>query len=305
MKKIIISENKFNVLLEYSGFVNKYMNLIDYIYKYSYENLCKMISKVVDTKGKTKDVIIKEFINSDMVSADKPMRDWIISENYISMTNVDDIRQITIVYMTDENMGAYIDRNNLRMDSDGKIRNVVIGINIIPLFTKGEAFKSLLQHEFTHLYEFINRYKKNGVDKTNMNFDNKYYSTKSDIVSFMSYYFSKVEMNAVISETMHVLINGKPKNEEDAWNLIKNSNAMEFINQLNTIENALKNNIRNVYAVMEFLKMNPEHVDMFPSVRNNNVGAYQRRLVKVAELKKEYFQNKIKKTIKTYLLNRF
>lgn len=147
----------------------------------------------------------------------------------------------------------------------------------------------------------MQRYKKKGELSTNMNQDNMYYNTNKGIVDGMSYYFSKTEMNAVISETYYMLQQNSPNNEQECWNLIENSFAAKFLNMLNNIKNGLETNINYTYTVIEFLKLNPQHIDMFPSTRNNNVSSYQRRLVRSAEFKIQYFKQKLNKVVKTYL----
>lgn len=147
----------------------------------------------------------------------------------------------------------------------------------------------------------MQRYKKKGELNTNLNQNNRYYNPNKGIVDGMSYYFSKTEMNAVISETYYMLEQKKPINEQECWKIIENSFAAKFLNMLNNIKNGLETNINYTYTVIEFLQINPQYVDMFPSTRNNNVSSYQKRLVRSANFKIQYFKQKLNKVVKTYL----
>lgn len=303
MKKLILTENKFNVLLEYAGFVNGWQKLIDYIYQYSYEKTYKYIKSIVkNTQGKTSEEIFSEFSLNDNVSWEKTFNDWVISENYLNMLNVYGIKNITIKYMIDDDFSGSFDSDSMSIGKDGKLNNFTIIINVKNLYFNTTDYKQTLQHELSHAYEMMKRIKQNGYDSSKMNYKNKHYNSGSGIVNGISYYFSKREMNAVISETAYLLQQNNPNNEQECWNLINNSYAItNFYNTLEQIKNGLERNINYTYSVIEFLKINNEHIDMFPNPRNNNVQSYQRRLIRSAEFKIQYFKNKLNKVVKTYL----
>ena len=303
MKKLILNEDKFNVLLEYAGFVNGWQKLIDYIYEFSYEKTYKYIKSIVkNTQGKSSEEIFSEFSLDDNVSWEKTFNDWVISENYLNMLNVYGVRNITIKYMIDDEVGGGFDSDSMSIGKDGKLNNITIIINVKNLFFNASNYKQTIQHELSHAYEMMERIKQNGYDSSKMNYNNKHYKSGSGIVNGMSYYFSKREMNAVISETAYMLQQNKPKNEQECWELINNSYAINnFYRTLMEIKNALERNINYTYSVIEFLKMNGEHIDMFPNPRNNNVQSYQRRLIRSADFKINYFKQKINKVVKSYL----
>lgn len=303
MKKLILNENKFNVLLEYAGFVNGWQKLINHIYNYSYERTYKYIKSIVkNTQGKTSKEIFSEFSLNDNVSWEKTFNDWVISENYLNMLNVYGVRNVTIKYMIDDDVDGGFDNESMSVGKDGKLNNFTIIINVKKLFFNVDEYKQTLQHELSHAYEMMQRIKQNGYDSSKMNYNNKHYGNGKGIVNGMSYYFSKREMNAVISETAYMLQEKKPNNEQECWDLINKSYAItHFYNALTQIKNGLERNINYTYSVIEFLRMNQEHIDMFPNPRNNNVQSYQRRLVRSADFKIQYFMNKLNKVVKTYL----
>lgn len=304
MKKIFLSENKLNVLLEYASFVNGFQYLIDHIYNISSENTNKLIKSIVKNRLKrTKEDMFQEFEYNDYVSLDKPLKDWIIPQHHLQKIKINDIKQVTIKYMIDDDIDGGFDNKSVTMDpKSGLVNNLTIVINIKQLFLKGENYKQTLQHEFTHAYEMIQRYKQNGELKTNMTNSNRYYQYNKGIVDGMSYYFSQVEINAAISETAYMLRQNNANTEEECWNLIndENSYAYKFLNALSEIYNRLQTNINYTYSVVEFIKMNPEHIDMFPSPRNQNIASYQRRLVRAANYKIKYFKQKLNKIVKTF-----
>lgn len=304
MKKLILNENKLNVLLEYAGFVNVFSYLIDHIYNISYEKVEKLIKSVVKNRfQRTPQDIFQEFEDSDYVSLDEPLKDWIIPQHHLQRVNIKDIKQVTVKYMIDDNIDGGFDNKSVSINENGFVNNLTIVINIKTMFFNGKGYKNTLQHELTHAYEMIQRHKKNGGEKTNMNFNNKYYKQEKGVVDGMSYYFSKVEMNAAISETAYLLRQKNAQTEQDCWNIIndENSYAFKYLAALNKIYEGLRTNINYTYTVIEFLKMNPQHIDMFPSVRNNNVASYQRRLLRVAEHKINYFKQKLNKIVKVYI----
>lgn len=304
MKKLILNENKFNVLLEYAGFVNGWQKFIDYIYEISLRNLNNLIRKIVPLqyRSQSKQQIFDFLENSDYISLDNPMQDFIITESNLNKLNIFGIKQITINYTIDDDLAGAFNNQSMHIGDDGKLDNFTIVVNLKPLYTLGENYKQTLQHELTHAYEMLKRYKKKGETLTNRNFGNKHYSNNpKGIVNGMSYYFSKVEMNAVISEAAYMLQQKNPKTEEECWKLLRESNCGEFLNVLNQIRNGLKTNISYTYSVIEFLNMNQEHIDMFPNPRNHNVNSYQKRLIRSAEFKVNYFMKKLNKVVKTYL----
>lgn len=302
MKKLILNEHKLNVLLEYAGFVNGWQKLIDHIYKISYDKTKRLVfSYVKDRFDKTNQEIFEEFELNDNVSWDKPLNDWIIPERHLNMVNVFGIKQITVTYKIDDNMHGAFDREAISIGQDGKLNNFTIVVNIKTLFINEENYKQILQHELTHAYELMKRHKQKGSERTNMNLNNKYYKLNKGIVDGMSYYFSKVEMNAFISETAYMLMQKQPKNEQKCWQLINTNSGGEFLNSLKEIKKGLETNINYTYSVIEFLKLNPEHSDMFPSTNGYSIQGYQRRLIRVADFKINYFLNKLNKIVKVYL----
>lgn len=304
MKKLILNENKFNVLLEYAGFVNGWQKFIDYIYEISLTNLNNLIRKIVPLQyhSQSKQQIFDFLENSDYISLDNPMQNFVITESNLNKLNIFGIKQITINYIIDDDLAGAFNNQSMHIGDDGKLDNFTIIVNLKPLYTLGENYKQTLQHELTHAYEMLKRYKKKGETLTNRNFGNKHYSNNpKGIVNGMSYYFSKVEMNAVISEAAYMLQQKNPKTEEECWKILRESNCGEFLNILNQIRNGLKTNISYTYSVIEFLNMNQEHIDMFPNPRNHNVNSYQKRLIRSAEFKVNYFMKKLNKVVKTYL----
>ena len=305
MKKLILNENKLNVLLEYAGFVSGFENLIEHIYNISYDKISRLIKSIVKNRmNKTSTQIFQEFEADDNVDLDEPIKDWIIPQHHLQMINIKNIKQITIKYVIDDNYDGGFDNKSVSIDENGIINNLTIIINIKKLFFDGKMYKNTLQHELTHAYEMMQRYKQNGNYKASLNQSHKYYNTKKGIVDGMSYYYSKLEMNAAISETMFLLKQKNPQNEQECWDLINQNYGGQYLNTLIEMKNGLETNINYTYSVIEFIKMNPQHIDMFPSVRNENVASYQRRLLKVANYKIDYFKQKLNKVVKTYLIKK-
>lgn len=303
MKKLILNEKKFNVLLEYAGYVDIFIYLIDHIYNISYERLIKLIKSVVKNRfQKTPQEIFQEFEIDDNVNLDETLKDWIIPQHHLQKVNVKDIKQITIKYMIDDNIDGGFDEESVSMDENGLINNLTIIINVKKMFFEGEKYKNTLQHEFTHAYEMIQSYKKNGEEKTNMIYRNKFYQHGNSIINLMSYCFSRKELNAAISETAYLLRQTNPKTEQECWNVINgNSYASNFLSGLYKIYEGLKTNINYTYSLIEFIKLNPEHIDMLPSVRNKNVASYQRRFLSSTKDKIKYFNKKLNKVVKVYI----
>lgn len=304
MKKLILNEDKFNVLLEYAGFVSGWQKLIEHIYETSERNLYKLIRSVVPLQylSRPKKEIWEYFENLDNISLDEPMKDFIIVEKHLNMLNVYGIKQITIEYTIDDNLGGAFNKDSMTVGEDGKLNNFTIILNLRELYLNGEKFKETIQHELTHAYEMLKRYSKKGEVVTNRNFGNKHYTTDAKgIVNGISYYFSKIEMNAVVSEAAYRLQRMKARNEQDCWDILQNSTCNNFLNTMREIRNGLENNINYTYSIIEFLHMNPEHIDMFPSTKGYSIQSYQKRLIKVADYKINYLMKKLNKVVKTYL----
>ena len=106
MKKLILNENKFNVLLEYAGFVNGWQKFIDYIYEISLRNLNNLIRKIVPLqyRSQSKQQIFDFLENSDYISLDNPMQNFVITESNLNKLNIFGIKQITINYTIDDDL---------------------------------------------------------------------------------------------------------------------------------------------------------------------------------------------------------
>ena len=313
MKKLILNEDKLNVLLEYAGFVSGWQKLIEHIYQYSMNNLLSLIRKYVPIQNRkgSKEDIFYYFETHDDVDLDYPMKSMVIPENHLNMLKISGIGEIVVEYIIDDNLGGAFDSSSMTINhKTNKLNGFTIILNLKELFLKEESFKQTIQHELTHAYEMMKRYKQHGTFKTDNDFENKFYSTnivdennKIKIVQAISYFFSKREMNAVVSEIAYMLRQYNPKTEQECWDLINKNHNSTFLYNINAIVKSLTKNPQRTIEIMDWIKENPQHSDMFPSIERykGRPQAYQRRLIKVAQYKLNYITQKINKVIKVYL----
>lgn len=312
MKTIIITENQCKCLLENMGNVSYFDKLMEYITNASSRSLNRLLlSKMNGINVPENDVkqrlkALFQVVEKYNISKDMPIDDLVIDEDLLIRFGINNIKQVTIEYIIDYSLGGGFDNNSIgKLTNDNKIDNITIIANLAILFLNRTDFIVMLRHEFTHAFEIIQRVLKNGLQKTQMSFNNKYYSTQvNDFINNISYYFSKTEMNAFVSEAYKMLNQSNVTDLNGCYDLLfknEHSSIREFRKELSNIYQLLSNDIYYTKKIVEFIRRNPEHVDMFPSIKGRSVESYQRRLVKVAYYKISYFDKKINRIIKLYL----
>ena len=86
---------------------------------------------------------------------------------------------------------------------------VVLTINPLLCFGNIVKFRRALQHELTHVYEYLQKFTKNGYKHSINDLNRKYYNfndRNNNIVSKLSYMLNQSEINAQISELYTELV---------------------------------------------------------------------------------------------------
>lgn len=161
-----------------------------------------------------------------------------------------------------------------------------------------------IQHEMTHAYEYARHVKQKGIDSAKNSDKNHYYRSEmndDNIVNLCSYIFSKTERNAVIS-SLYTTLQYSNANRENYQEVIQDSDYQIILNKMNEVRNRIANTNDTAFTeIVQWIKDNPEHVDMFPSIGNKSMTRYRKRLLQSIDSVISNFQTKGTRVVKYYL----
>ena len=306
MKKVILSENNAKVLLEYAGYVNIWNRLIPIISE-QFKERCLIHAKEngLDVSGDIDSLydIYKSMVdNNQITSVMQPFSIYSDDIKEYVPLKFCNLKRI-IIMPTYKTSGGSFRPSQMSYNEETKTFNLIV-ICLSPLlaFSKeNKVLKNVLQHELTHAYEFMNKVVKKGYDYAINNMNNRYYAgiNHNNIVDELSYILSKVEINAMISELWQFFLSHKTED----WFLtteFKRSTIGKKMERIEVLKYWFENDIKYTKEVMKFLEDNPEHSDMFPKTRNNNVSSMQKRIVRALDFKLKYIKNKVNRLINRY-----
>lgn len=267
--KLLINENRFNILLEERGaipmvddFIEKYSNyvlnniftpsLIDRVVGGSNYNIIKMISS--DSKSNTFQIKLKDTLNNFLDNGS-----WF--KNIVIVLSVVDYKDIN-----DYNnaMHSNFNSGSLSLDGADMDNNVIIDglIELNMCSYKGEMktqdLKAMLSHEFGHLYSFYNKALKGSVDvdKSVVDLDKlksaNFNSGFLGNLSYVLYILQTEEIRAEVASVYHDLkaINSESVNfktdiiKTNAY--IKYGQAKKVVNKFKSIED--KEILNSIYV---------------------------------------------------------
>ena len=304
MKRVILNENQVETLLEYAGYVNVFERLTDIVVERFYERLIDNgMLNGFDLRNSNQEIIdaYRDALYNNKLKV--PFRGIVVKPYDEANMNFCRLEHLYVLPRTDA-MGGSFDPKKLSYNKE-KNSFTYITIYVNPMLCLNDKNKKVLntviQHELTHAYEFMNRIVKNGQEKTYDEFDNKYYSRpdSNSIVERLSYVLSKMELNAMISELWRYFLEQKT----EGWFLstdVKYSTIGKKYAEIEQLKYNFEHDINNTYEVMEFIHMYPQYASMFPKTRNNNVYSMQRRIVRALDYKLNYIKNKVNRLIKRY-----
>lgn len=305
-------------LNEAQGYVQGLEKFINYILKYL-ENIAeriidKEIRKNPELQNEEKRNIlkvafrrhIKKYGEDNFKNIVPPGR---ITKDTLENLGINGIEKLIInVYANLESGGAFSQYDS-EFDNQRKCWNELsISLNIVPfIFSDKSDVATTIQHEMTHAFEYAKKVRLKGEDWADYSSANKYYKTsftKKDIVKRMSYVFSQSERNAVIS-SLYTFLDYNNANRNNYKEIVEKSDYYIMLKIMNEILEQLRTNEDNcVSTIVEWIKNNQEHVDMFPSIKNKSLVRYQRRLITTLGLVIERFKEKGNKIISYYLTNK-
>lgn len=312
MKKIIISESTLNTLLEYAGYVDSFEQLIDYIAQKFFNHVKQnVVENGIDLYDGFD--IIRQQYGEIMKSPNyKPLESLKIESYETNDLMSNKFRVKNILLIPSENTSFNLS-NSIYNQKTNMYNWVIININPILCFKDDKSLgtlKRVLQHELTHVYEYLQRYKQNGYEKSINSFNNKYYNfydKDKNIVAKLSYELNQSEINAQISEMYREFLDLSKeinfKNIDECYRMLQFTNIGKKIKTLEELRNRFANEIDLTYQIMLWLIKNPSHADMFPKVRNNNPTAMQRRIVRALDYKIQIINKKVNRALKRFLFN--
>jgi hypothetical protein len=312
MKKIIISENKLNTLLEYAGYADSFEKLVDYVAQKFFSCVKQnVVENGIDLYDGFK--IVRQQYSEIMNSPNYKPLNTIRIESYETndlITNKFRVKNILLYPSQD----TCFNLSNSVYNQKTKMYNwAVININPLLCFEDDNSLRTLkraLQHELTHVYEYLQRYMQNGYEQTKNNFNNKYYNfhdRNNNIVAKLSYELNQSEINAQISEMYREYIDMSKEihfmNIEECYRMLQFTNIGKRLKSLEELRNRFANEIDLTYQVMMWLIKNPKHIDMFPKVRNNSPITMQKRIVRTLDYKIKIINKKVEKALKKFLFD--
>lgn len=308
--RIIVNESQYNIiynelLKEYGGYVSGLEKLISYIGN----TVVEKINKIILQNKKYNKLQLTDKL-SQMYKG-KIYTTFNIDEKKLMELNINNIENVEIILYFDNNdTYAAFDRNGTMLsdNNNGKVDNITIYINGSSVLKDHMQLQLALQHELTHATQLINMYIQKGQTNIDNNFDNKYYTLDletNNLPKIFSYYFSKLELNAYISE-LGTLLKQYKADRTNYKEIIQKSDIYQTLLLLRKTYDFLNGNNKEKYTlqIMNWIKDNPQHVDMFPSMegRNNTWQQYNRRLLKMIQDKDEYITKKIDNVVGQYLV---
>lgn len=291
------------LLKEYGGYVSGFERTINYIY----DKISKTVNSLL---AKDKDIIAKLLTkydkDDDLFNIIPPL---VIDEQTLNKLGIKNVKRLEINYFVSKgNTGGAFNSNATDIDEDNKFNRIQLYLNIgYTIESNMKNLKEMLQHELTHAYQILRMYREKGVDNTYNNFNNKYYTSdieKNNLPHIFSYKFSKIELNAYISE-LYTVLKESNANLTNYKDIVRESTIYQTYRLLIDIEKAFKGNnrIKQTEKVMQWINENPEHVDMFPSSKGMTVERYNKRLIAMCNDKLTYIYDKIRKITERYLMD--
>ena len=302
---------------EKRGYVNGLENFTNYVLNYL-ENICnRLISnekiKNPDLKFDNRTILKNVFKRHIMQYGEDNFRNIVqpikINKQILEQLGVYGIDTFVIDIYANLDSGGFFNQYDSSLKSDGKGWNeIAISLNIIPyIFVNKADVASTIQHEMTHAYEYARQVKNKGSEWTEYNTQNKYYKTSlddDDTINMMSYIFSQSERNAVIS-SLYTYLKYNNATKDNYIDIINNSDYAIMLKKMESVSNMIKNNSNNIVNnIIEWIKNNPEHVDMFPSIKNKSFVRYQKRLLMAINSVINKFKIKGNRIIQYYLNNK-
>lgn len=301
MKKIILNENRLSVLLEYAGYVNIFERLVDYVsdkfYASCYQNAA---NNGIDIYNK--ETLKNEFLNIMKSPYYKPMDRIIIQSYELNELIPSDVRIKTIMILPSMDNTSFDISNSVYNEKAKMFTLVCLKVN--PSLSFGiegkDKLKKVFTHEFTHVYEYLKRYSKNGYEHSRNEFNNKYYdfhNRENNIIANLSYTLNQSEINAYISELYRDLVDNNMYGKY-AYQWLHNTNIGTKIEEIENLKERFINEPNLTKEIMEWLVNNPQHRKMFPSIRNNNLQSMQKRLIKMLDFKINSIYKKVDRIIR-------
>lgn len=292
------------ILKEYGGYVSGFEPTINYMYEKIFLTVKKLLSK---NKNIINDLLKKY---STIIKLDNIIKPLIINEATLNKLGIKNVKKIIIHYfVSNNNSAAAFDNNGTDIDEkDNKFDKIELYVNIGYLVESNFIYlKKSLQHELTHVYQLLRMYRQKGVENTDDTFSNKYYANDveaNNLPQIFSYHFSKIEINAYVSE-LYTALKESNANMTNYKNVVNNSSIYQNYMLLAKIEEALNGRNKSKYTqeILKWINENPEHVDMFPSSKGMTVEKYNKRLIAMCNDKLTYMYDKIRKITERYLMN--
>lgn len=305
-------------LNEKQGYVQGLSNFIKYVLSYL-ENISKRIIRQerrtdsslydIDDRIVLKRVFRRHILQYGEDNFKNIVPSIILSKTTLEKLGIYGIEKFRIdIYANLESGGAFNQyESSLKEDGNGW-NELSISVNIVPfIFSDRSDVATTIQHEMTHAYEYAKQVRQKGEDWADNGTANKYYTTsfnKQDIVKRMSYIFSQSERNANIS-SLYTFLEYNNATEENYRSIVEKSDYYVMLINMEDILNKIKTNEDNcVNQIIDWIKKNQEHVDMFPSIKNKSLIRYQRRLITALSVVIEKFKEKGNRIIKLYLKNK-
>ena len=152
MKKI----NK-NIILEYGGFVNGWQKLINYIYNLTTKPVNDFLIKN-DIDPSDSDYNIKYYLHQipkEIFLEELNELEFEIDESTLNSCNIYGIKSLPILFNVENGTVAGFVNHYAEINEEKKLINLLIVINPYYLIRMKDRFKDALQHELTHMYEFM------------------------------------------------------------------------------------------------------------------------------------------------------
>lgn len=296
--KILITEKQLNKLLyEYKGYTDVFDDLVDFIYD-------TILSYMQDNFDLSLSVEEAESMLSQQFETDVEISRLTLNENILKSFEIDFTNEIVVKLFFSENIKGGFLTDSIKLNENKQIQTFSIALNIITFFDNKDEVYEALNHELTHAYEACQKVLKSKTpvetlaNNTNKSIDFSTEEIDEDIDEVI-YTMSPKEINANIS-SLYSRLKSANVNQTNYGDVVRSSNIYLTIRKLNALKRIFEVNKNNIVDKIYEYSKDPKHVGIFPSSNRASKESYKKRLIKVAEIKKQKIIKRIDRLLKAY-----
>lgn len=324
--KIIINESQINnLILEYGGNIHATTKFVKYILpimnKFIMDFIIIPYKKKIGKMELSNTEVIKllrekykneiEDIDDGIHEFDPPLT---VTEPILEDYGINDVSSIQFIMTLSDYYGGSFDADSpiqVKTNNGIKLSNVKIYIEISWLLLNGKQtieqdLEDTLTHELTHLYQYVQTFKRvKDLDTVkNIMYNERYYGeVPSNFASRCSYYFSKIEQAAAIN-SLYLYMKQNNLTLDNYKLIYQTDNPFNiFMDKMEELVDYCRDNPNVVNSIIRLIKTDEKAKHFFPPLRNYRKNRYHKVLLASLENNLKKFHKKAKQVMRTYLMD--